>query len=176
MKSRDSPLTGGREGTFYNSSSDESFALTQGVEDLFEKATSPRLIRAIYKQQNHAQVWVINQSCKGKQQNKIVSVPQNNAVEYFSNRTFVLLDLPHRLLSRLLGKWNSCRNERASHGLHPCWVTWWQSQPPPPGAPEEGWRRSHRGSLHRGAFMNSNKTLTNWICKLNTEIYALIFR
>lgn len=105
MKGRDSPLTGGREGTFYDSSSDESFALTQGVEDLFEKATSSRLIRAIYEQQNHAQVRVINQSCKGKQQNKIVSATQNNAVEYYSNRTSVLLDLD--LTSFFQGCWGN---------------------------------------------------------------------
>lgn len=85
MKSRNSPVSRGREDTFYNPASDESFALGQRLQDLFEKASSPRLISIIYKQQNHTQVWVIKQSWKRPQQNTAVSETKDNTVEYESN-------------------------------------------------------------------------------------------
>lgn len=106
MKGRDSPLAGGREGTFYNPSSDESFALTQGIEDLFEKATPTRLIRAVYKQQHHAQVGVVNQSWKGKTTHKTIS----DTKQYDSNRRpvfFCLFFLELDLTSFFQGHWGN---------------------------------------------------------------------
>lgn len=93
MKSRNSPVSGGREDTFYNPASDESFALGQRLQDLFEKASSPRLISIIYKQQNHTQVWVIKQSWKRPQQNTAVSVTKDNTVEYKAKFLLSVCDL-----------------------------------------------------------------------------------
>ncbi len=55
-----SPVSGRREGTFYQPSSDESFALGQRLQYLAEEAYSSRSKSFIHKHQDHTQLWVVN--------------------------------------------------------------------------------------------------------------------
>lgn len=59
-KDMNSPVSSGREDTFYESSSNESFALGQRLQYLAEEACSSGLICLINKYQDHTQVWVFN--------------------------------------------------------------------------------------------------------------------
>lgn len=59
-------MSGGREDTFYQPSSDESFALSQRLQYLAEEACSSRFISLIDKYQYNTKLWVVNKSWKAR--------------------------------------------------------------------------------------------------------------
>lgn len=63
-------MSGRREDTFYQPSSDESFALSQRLQYLAEEACSSRFIRLVDKYQYDTQLRVVNKSWKEEQQLK----------------------------------------------------------------------------------------------------------